>query len=723
MNSDTNLKHLFPIIILILACFLPYWYLQLLVGLVTLFLLVMFAPIAYFIIGCLLLTLSALINHLIINAIVFALSFGLLYLLATKLRLRVSKNLPKLALAHTQEGILLLSSKGTVLFANKKAVELFGFELTNISFFTLLTEETKKDFTLSLTQKNRATVDFIYEKILLRSIIVPFFEWHKVFYAVLISDITKLKQTEDKLQDSLNLYQTVFDQASDAIFLVNTKENFTYLTVNDAQLRSTGLKREDVIGKPVSDIFPKNYTEMVSRYQQALKAEKPSTYKEVLLTPLGKRSYLTTLTKVTKKDGDEPLLLGISKDITEARLADQLFASLIASLPSGIIAFDLKGKILHANKAGLNYAQITLTDDMDMRKHWLWENKLYQYILETGIAYTYEKRYELIILRITLAPFMQDNEISGVLALLEDVTVKNLQENNLRKRNRELELLNRIQSREADSVEEFLAYALKELFGITSADSALAYFTFHEKSYHSEIHGDFEKDTFENCSTEFCSNLESTTVFHPLTNLFRIVIPMQKSRISKGFIILSYFASALYPPDTEILELITGAISAALTKAALKERLSYLSLRDSQTGLYNRAYFDQTLQTIGGRIGIFIFDLDNLKSVNDSQGHAAGDLLIKNLSLKLQEIFPDEAVVARIGGDEFAAVMEVSPTEKLELLEQRVVETLKRSKLEVSVGMAIGHEPFKVFSQADDLMYAQKALRKNNCNSKLLPDP
>ena len=99
MNSNKNLRHIFPIIILILACFLPYWYLQLLVGLATLFLLVMFAPKAYFVTGWLLLTLSALINHLTINAIVFALSFGPLYFLAIKLRLKVSKTLPELALA------------------------------------------------------------------------------------------------------------------------------------------------------------------------------------------------------------------------------------------------------------------------------------------------------------------------------------------------------------------------------------------------------------------------------------------------------------------------------------------------------------------------------------------------------------------------------------------------------------------------------------------------
>lgn len=719
MNSNTNLKHLFPIIILLLACFLPYWYLQLLVGLVTLFLLAMFAPKAYFVTGWLLLTLSALINNLTINAIVFALSFGLLYLLAVKLRLRVSKNLPELALAHTQEGILLLSPNGTVLFANKKAAELFGFDITNINFFTLLTEETKKDFLLSLKQKNRATVDFIYQEKLLRSIIVPFFEWHKVFYAVLISDVTIIKQTEEKLQDSLNLYQTVFDQASDAIFLVNTKENFTYLTVNDAQLKSTGLKREDIIGKPVAEIFPENCAELINRYQKALTTGKSYTYKEVLTTPLGKRSFLTTLTEVAKKDGDEPLLLGISKDITEAKLADQLFTALVASFPLGVIAFDLNGKILHANQSGLYYARVTTTEEIDMRKHFLWEDKLYQYILETGVTYTYEKRDNNLILRITLAPFMPDSEISGVLALLEDVTVKNLQENNLRKRNRELELLNRIQSREADSVEEFLAYALKELFNITSADSALACFVFQQKSYCSEIHGDFEKDSYADYSPDFYSALETTTVFHPSSNLFRIVIPMKKSPSSKGFIILSYFASALYPPDTEILELITGAISAALTKAALKERLSYLSLRDSQTGLYNRAYFDQILQNIGGKIGIFIFDLDNLKSVNDTKGHTAGDLLIKNLASKLKEFFADEAVVARIGGDEFAAVMEISPTQNLELLKQRVQETLKRAEIEASVGMATGFEPFKVFSQADDHMYAQKALRKKGSDSAL----
>jgi diguanylate cyclase (GGDEF)-like protein len=91
-----------------------------------------------------------------------------------------------------------------------------------------------------------------------------------------------------------------------------------------------------------------------------------------------------------------------------------------------------------------------------------------------------------------------------------------------------------------------------------------------------------------------------------------------------------------------------------------KERAQYLASHDTLTGLSNRTYLkerlSQVLQTAddqGLGATLYLVDLDDFKMVNDSLGHAAGDVLLQLLARKLKELAGPEDIVARLGGDEF----------------------------------------------------------------------
>jgi diguanylate cyclase (GGDEF)-like protein/PAS domain S-box-containing protein len=97
----------------------------------------------------------------------------------------------------------------------------------------------------------------------------------------------------------------------------------------------------------------------------------------------------------------------------------------------------------------------------------------------------------------------------------------------------------------------------------------------------------------------------------------------------------------------------------------LEERLSYQAFHDSLTGLANRSLFQDRLAhgasrvaRAGGRLAVLFVDLDNLKAVNDSLGHAAGDAVLEATGRAIAGCLRECDSVARLGGDEFGILLE-----------------------------------------------------------------
>ncbi|SIN62168.1 PAS domain S-box-containing protein/diguanylate cyclase (GGDEF) domain-containing protein [Parasphingorhabdus marina DSM 22363] len=114
-------------------------------------------------------------------------------------------------------------------------------------------------------------------------------------------------------------------------------------------------------------------------------------------------------------------------------------------------------------------------------------------------------------------------------------------------------------------------------------------------------------------------------------------------------------------PGTNGSRLHIRGVAADITRAKLaEERVAHLAHFDSLTDLPNRALFNQSLQRSiarlkpGQKLAILYLDLDYFKSINDTLGHGAGDLVLKAVASRLEKAIGVEDVVARLGGDEFA---------------------------------------------------------------------
>jgi len=153
------------------------------------------------------------------------------------------------------------------------------------------------------------------------------------------------------------------------------------------------------------------------------------------------------------------------------------------------------------------------------------------------------------------------------------------------------------------------------------------------------------------------------------------------------------------------------------------ERLAFLSDHDALTGLLNRHGFEtelsrslKALRRRQGRFVLTLMDVDSLRVINDTQGHEAGDELLNLIGQKLGDEYPDRVALARVGGDEFALLLEMSDADSPEKIAQNLQRLIADLRFErdgerfgVQVSMGLLELTEDVESAASALGYADAA--------------
>jgi diguanylate cyclase (GGDEF)-like protein len=151
---------------------------------------------------------------------------------------------------------------------------------------------------------------------------------------------------------------------------------------------------------------------------------------------------------------------------------------------------------------------------------------------------------------------------------------------------------------------------------------------------------------------------------------------------------------------------------------------------DSLTSLYNRRYFLAELnrwswrvRRYGGQYGLLYIDADDLKPINDMHGHGAGDAVLTAIAQTLRENVRKSDIAARIGGDEFAILLDTISPDDLAGRSVRLVEAVKELRIpyrgqllttQISIGHTMiesGVRPEDLILRADRAMYEAKAAK------------
>jgi diguanylate cyclase (GGDEF)-like protein/PAS domain S-box-containing protein len=157
-------------------------------------------------------------------------------------------------------------------------------------------------------------------------------------------------------------------------------------------------------------------------------------------------------------------------------------------------------------------------------------------------------------------------------------------------------------------------------------------------------------------------------------------------------------------------------------------RLANMAFNDALTELPNRRMFNRALQAklhetrlMGLRLGVMLMDLDHFKRINDQFGHDVGDQALQLVARTLDHNFRGEDLVARWGGEEFAALVVGTDEAALTELAQRIRALVASSRLQtamgrvelkVSIGTAVartGESPRRLLGRVDRLLYRAKA--------------
>ena len=166
-----------------------------------------------------------------------------------------------------------------------------------------------------------------------------------------------------------------------------------------------------------------------------------------------------------------------------------------------------------------------------------------------------------------------------------------------------------------------------------------------------------------------------------------------------------------------------------------EKKLHHMAFYDSLTGLPNKALFinrlDQaifTAQRNASLIGVIYIDLDTFKSVNDTMGHTAGDLVLIKIAERLSSCLRKEDTISRFAGDEFLIqIVNIKKVEDLYKISDKILNTFKSvinvgnneffitPSMGVSVYPVDGENSETLIKNADIAMYAAKSNGKNQC--------
>ncbi|MCF7927230.1 MAG: PAS domain S-box protein [Candidatus Izimaplasma sp.] len=552
-------------------------------------------------------------------------------------------------------------------------------------------------------------------------------------------DITDKKQVEEEIIYQRDLMDYIIEHMNSAVAIHDKDLNYLYVSNS----YKTQFKiDEDIIGKNHYDVFPDLPDRWKKVHQQSLQGEVISSdrdkyvhddghvdwtrwesrpwydkegniggiiiYTEVINTYIEKEQELkeTHDTLQTVMD-DLPIGIAINSVYpkTEAIYMNDNFPKIYGTTKKALMKSNsfwnvvyedetyrekIKQRVISDIKTNdpekMQWHDIPLTENGEI-KHYVTAyttplpNK--DLFISTVIDTTKRKKLELSLEKKAKELFIQKEEIEATLLAIGDAVIST-------DSNGKINAINEIAS-------EITGYTQKEAIG--QIFSSLI--TFQHETTKKELR----------CPIKRVLDTEETIHLENHTELV--------SKAGKEYLIEDS-AAPIHDKNGKLIGVIL--VFRDVTEKKHKQReINYLSLHDYLTGLYNRRFFAEELARRDKKehypLGIMMMDLNGLKILNDAYGHEIGDKALKLVAKTIEETIGSRGIPARIGGDEFTAIISNTSEKELLKIKQQLQKNIsnrhiKDVELSLAVGFTIKQDKNTSFTEilkdAENQMYKYK---------------
>lgn len=541
----------------------------------------------------------------------------------------------------------------------------------------------------------------------------------------------KKKNTSPSTQDDLSLLaKDIIANAGVGIYIV---QHGKFVYVSDLYQKITGYTDKELLDKDSLQYIFSDDRENV-RYQaiKCLKKERFEPYEYRFIRKDNEiRFILETVTPIIFKG--ERATLGSFMDISERKMMEEKYTSILENIQEGYFEVDLAGNYTFFNNAICQIQGYSKEELMGMNNR--------QYTDDETATIVYQAFHKVYTTGIPLKEFgwnirRKDGAIryiEGSISLLKDSSGKPTGfrgiAHDVTERKRSQEALRQSEEKYRNILENI-----------------------QEAYFEVDLNGNFTFFNDSLCRTTGCSREElrgaSYTQFSDKENsrnvfqVFNKVYNTGEAKDGFDWLIIRKDGTKRYIEASVSLHKnsngkpigFKGVIRDITERKRIEQELNHMATHDALTGLPNRLMFSQLLdhaiQTAHRnkkQLAVFFIDLDRFKIINDSLGHEAGDMLLKEMAFRFKQSLRTADVVGRLGGDEFTILMEdFNNLKQVEILAQKILSTViqplaimgEECRVTASIGISVfpkdGQDEQSLMKNADIAMYFAKEEGKNN---------